>query len=125
MMYDIVLYEFVFFFFFFFQAEDGIRDLTVTGVQTCALPIYRSAKWVAFHHGYTAEDTRGRLYNQLDRWSLRAAGRVITVCRPFADELQSGGVSPDRSHVQHMPIRPFEPVDPEQVTALRRQLASA
>src|SRR5256886_16671704 len=27
------------FYFFFFQAEDGIRDLTVTGVQTCALPI--------------------------------------------------------------------------------------
>src|SRR5256886_7239283 len=30
----------IFYFFFFFQAEDGIRDLTVTGVQTCALPIY-------------------------------------------------------------------------------------
>src|SRR5690349_25035612 len=30
-----------FFFFFFFQAEDGIRDLYVTGVQTCALPIFR------------------------------------------------------------------------------------
>src|SRR5256886_9163672 len=29
--------------FFFFQAEDGIRDLTVTGVQTCALPICRVA----------------------------------------------------------------------------------
>src|SRR3989475_3887575 len=29
-------------FFFFFQAEDGIRDLTVTGVQTCALPISRN-----------------------------------------------------------------------------------
>src|SRR2546430_4816063 len=29
------------FFFFFFQAEDGIRDLTVTGVQTCALPILK------------------------------------------------------------------------------------
>src|ERR1022692_1882377 len=27
--------------FFFFQAEDGIRDYKVTGVQTCALPIYR------------------------------------------------------------------------------------
>src|SRR2546428_9341808 len=27
--------------FFFFQAEDGIRDLIVTGVQTCALPIWR------------------------------------------------------------------------------------
>src|SRR5207248_3865385 len=31
-----------FFFFFFFQAEDGIRDRTVTGVQTCALPICKS-----------------------------------------------------------------------------------
>src|SRR5256886_2947276 len=31
-------------FFFFFQAEDGIRDLTVTGVQTCALPISESAR---------------------------------------------------------------------------------
>src|SRR2546426_2798073 len=27
-------------FFFFFQAEDGIRDYKVTGVQTCALPIF-------------------------------------------------------------------------------------
>src|SRR5689334_23629286 len=34
-----LFYFFVFFFFFFFQAEDGIRDGTVTGVQTCALPI--------------------------------------------------------------------------------------
>src|SRR5206468_9286672 len=32
----------LFFFFFFFQAEDGIRDLIVTGVQTCALPISRT-----------------------------------------------------------------------------------
>src|SRR5204863_4102914 len=34
------LFSFFFFFFFFFQAEDGIRDLYVTGVQTCALPIW-------------------------------------------------------------------------------------
>src|SRR5206468_6949654 len=32
--------------FFFFQAEDGIRDLIVTGVQTCALPISASASQV-------------------------------------------------------------------------------
>src|SRR2546427_8275465 len=32
----VAMFSFVF---FFFQAEDGIRDLTVTGVQTCALPI--------------------------------------------------------------------------------------
>src|SRR3712207_7998343 len=31
----------LFLFFFFFQAEDGIRDIGVTGVQTCALPISR------------------------------------------------------------------------------------
>src|SRR2546426_8920805 len=31
----------VMFFVFFFQAEDGIRDYKVTGVQTCALPIFR------------------------------------------------------------------------------------
>src|SRR5262249_59627439 len=30
--------------FFFFQAEDGIRDWSVTGVQTCALPICRSER---------------------------------------------------------------------------------
>src|SRR5204862_1512660 len=38
------------FFFFFFQAEDGIRDLYVTGVQTCALPILRNKA-----RGYTHE----------------------------------------------------------------------
>ena len=32
---------FFYFFIFFFQAEDGIRDTSVTGVQTCALPIYQ------------------------------------------------------------------------------------
>src|SRR5207249_7422807 len=37
------------FYFFFFQAEDGIRDRNVTGVQTCALPIYiySAAMWSA------------------------------------------------------------------------------
>src|SRR5437879_8899233 len=33
----------MFCFFFFFQAEDGIRDTSVTGVQTCALPISAAA----------------------------------------------------------------------------------
>src|SRR5207249_5171838 len=60
------------FVFFFFQAEDGIRDRNVTGVQTCALPIYESV---------TAEKVR-RLY--LDAWrgcvtlSWRCASRSNT-----------------------------------------------
>src|SRR5256886_10844306 len=37
---------------FFFQAEDGIRDLTVTGVQTCALPIY--VRTIIMHAGDTS-----------------------------------------------------------------------
>src|SRR5438034_11382289 len=36
-----------FLFFFFFQAEDGIRDHCVTGVQTCALPIWLRRHWPA------------------------------------------------------------------------------
>src|SRR5258706_1461224 len=36
----ITCYTVSFLFFFFFQAEDGIRDWSVTGVQTCALPIF-------------------------------------------------------------------------------------
>src|SRR2546430_9136908 len=45
---------------FFFQAEDGIRDLTVTGVQTCALPIS------------TQETVRGIIRCLKDRDLLRA-----------------------------------------------------
>src|SRR5438874_7763900 len=41
----LLFFYFVFFFFFFFQAEDGIRDLYVTGVQTCALPISFPSKF--------------------------------------------------------------------------------
>src|SRR2546430_10877190 len=39
--------------FFFFQAEDGIRDLTVTGVQTCALPISRFTPGINFDNSGT------------------------------------------------------------------------
>src|SRR5256885_4290317 len=44
--------------FFFFQAEDGIRDYKVTGVQTCALPIFCGAKveWLARAHPHADRD---------------------------------------------------------------------
>src|SRR2546427_1151368 len=51
--------------FFFFQAEDGIRDLTVTGVQTCALPIWRPGNdHTSFHFricGDPVNDTACRI----------------------------------------------------------------
>src|SRR5438034_11303319 len=42
-------------FFFFFQAEDGIRDHCVTGVQTCALPIYPLRKSEIVNRKYEME----------------------------------------------------------------------
>src|SRR3712207_1517712 len=43
-------------FFFFFQAEDGIRDIGVTGVQTCALPIFATTTQVVDRTGYTLQN---------------------------------------------------------------------
>src|SRR5207248_8775636 len=58
-------------FFFFFQAEDGIRDRTVTGVQTCALPILpgRDLRGRADKHTVDAEHLRvdGRRAAGVDR----------------------------------------------------------
>src|SRR5690606_35811712 len=48
------------FVFFFFQAEDGIRDFHVTGVQTCALPIYQAEPSMQPGHGL-AEAAEHRL----------------------------------------------------------------
>src|SRR3712207_8052905 len=41
--------------FFFFQAEDGIRDIGVTGVQTCALPICRTASFTMYGQDWPIE----------------------------------------------------------------------
>src|SRR5690349_22550896 len=43
--------------FFFFQAEDGIRDLYVTGVQTCALPICRHGTELKLDLSFLEENT--------------------------------------------------------------------
>src|SRR2546430_13636116 len=66
--------------FFFFQAEDGIRDLTVTGVQTCALPI-------SFPYGtaprdlYSGSGLTANRINQLNASGLYPAFDVSS-CSP-------------------------------------------
>src|ERR1035437_8218581 len=63
--------------FYFFQAEDGIRDIGVTGVQTCALPIFcteysllRQRPSGLVHHCYHAHGTEAA-YNEPWRLSGR------------------------------------------------------
>src|SRR5256884_5843886 len=49
--------------FFFFQAEDGIRDVAVTGVQTCALPISRGHNNAGVGTAFNPEDFLTNLYS--------------------------------------------------------------
>ena len=53
---------------FFFQAEDGIRDYDVTGVQTCALPIYEVGMW----GGDDPDCRKPMLWSELDYDSEKA-----------------------------------------------------
>ncbi|MDT5271965.1 MAG: hypothetical protein QOH49_4151 [Acidobacteriota bacterium] len=82
----------------------------------------RRYPWVAFHHGYTATDAKMQLYNQLDRWSLPAAGRVLTVCGPFAEQLAGLGVRRERITVRHNSVTAPAPADAEGLAALRERL---
>ena len=66
----------------------------------------RFCPWIAFHHGYTADATRTSVYNQLDRWSLRAPTRIIAVCDAFRQQLISRRVPASRISVLHNGILP-------------------
>src|SRR5439155_4002028 len=57
-------------FIFFFQAEDGIRDGHVTGVQTCALPIFRQN--LRFYGGVYG--LRGKALREREDWAIETAG---------------------------------------------------
>jgi glycosyltransferase involved in cell wall biosynthesis len=64
----------------------------------------RQHRWVAFHHGYTWPEWWVHFYNQLDRWSLRAAVKVLTVSGPFRAELIQKGVPAERIEIVHNAI---------------------
>jgi len=83
----------------------------------------RGRRWIAFHHGDTAEDLKMRLYTQLDRWSLRAADHSVTVCEPFADVLVSRGVRRERLQIVPNAMAAAPSVAKEEIDALRDRLA--
>src|SRR5256885_6624279 len=70
------------FLFFFFQAEDGIRDYKVTGVQTCALPIYSS-------------ETNARLVAAAPVRPIAAPSAVSAVPRPITRARMSAREAPN------------------------------
>src|SRR2546425_12415256 len=86
--------------FFFFQAEDGIRDKLVTGVQTCALPISEPVRCTAEDHGVTEGVQRRAPAQQFGisdaagvccsdeggRGRLRLAGYAVLSRRPGVGE---------------------------------------
>src|SRR5690349_23548908 len=63
------------FFFFFFQAEDGIRDLYVTGLQTCALPIYRPERPLEVEDHQRPATSAAALVDQREVREARRADR--------------------------------------------------
>jgi glycosyltransferase involved in cell wall biosynthesis len=67
--------------------------------------LHRNTAWVASHHGYTATSLTWRLYDQLDRWSLRGADSVIAACEAFAVDLNLRlGIARGRLSVHRSPI---------------------
>src|SRR5216683_4294580 len=75
--------------FFFFQAEDGIRDLIVTGVQTCALPISLESADEEKQRPSAGPDLRARL-GSIDR----PEGGDVDTRRDDLDARRVGSVSP-------------------------------
>src|SRR2546429_725128 len=78
---------------FFFQAEDGIRDVAVTGVQTCALPIFDwcfgngrrlTAEQLLIYNsfmskrGWRDDETDGYIPGTIKEYGLKNDGRLLT-----------------------------------------------
>src|SRR5437762_11248398 len=84
-------------YFFFFQAEDGIRDTSVTGVQTCALPIWR------YRYPGARVDQNGQEIGSVHRWA--AATRPL-------DESQgaTGANRPTVEMVNAFPMHDGRPI---------------
>src|SRR5215213_10325907 len=94
------------FFGFFFQAEDGIRDWSVTGVQTCALPI-SALKLARNYHRMHGKGQKHKLiareiaYHGTSLGALSATG--ITELRSQFEPLAPGGCHVPNTNVYRLP----------------------
>src|SRR2546427_11545201 len=107
--------------FFFFQAEDGIRDLTVTGVQTCALPIY-FARVVKGIYGLIGDTTEHGFVFRVDL-ALRPngnSGPSAVSLASLEEYLQTHGREWERfAWLKSRVVAPMDSVRSTQVQALR------
>lgn len=77
--------------------------------------------WFAFQHGYQHTNLKLRLYNQVDRLSLRSADCVVSVCQAFAPRLIAYGVKPGRIRILHNAAAPALPIpEPERAQLCTR-----
>src|SRR6266496_5034716 len=98
-------------FFFFFQAEDGIRDLYVTGVQTCALPIFDGRGGL---EPAPQRDSERRLLRDHRPCLRRAAADRRPAARQSPEARRSGhhGVAARRAALWPWPSTAAGPGDP-------------
>src|SRR5207247_6236040 len=79
------------YYFFFFQAEDGIRDPLVTGVQTCALPISQPRDRRAEHRDVVQAEQNVRQHGASSRSEERRVGKECRYSRPRYREKKRNG----------------------------------
>jgi glycosyltransferase involved in cell wall biosynthesis len=100
------------------QTHNGKSHLLIR-----ALAALRARRvWFAFQHGYQDTDLKLRLYNQVDRLTLRYADRVVSVCQAFAPRLVAYGVDPRRIRILHNAAVPVRPVTELERTQLCERL---
>src|SRR5438046_7476192 len=96
-------------FFFFFQAEDGIRDWSVTGVQTCALPILLASSACAvqiFDVAFSRRICCSRVWSDI-RYAVLPCASIETpmirpgACRRRSEERRVGKECRDRGEPRH------------------------
>src|SRR5690606_39365775 len=94
-------------FFFFFQAEDGIRDFHVTGVQTCALPISRRSSagiWCRCSTGTDAAHGRQRQIREGPRTAAQITPQARRAPPPPSGSGWSAWLSPPAWIISARPL---------------------
>ncbi len=85
-----------------------------------ATGLHQKFPWIAWNHGYTSKDRIDRAYNQIDRWSLHGAYRLMTVCGPFASAMQGMGIQREKITVLHNFVDAHVRPTDDEVLRLRR-----